>query len=878
LPENSITRISAGDPLHTPATVPLQPAGFEVEALVGSTVDGFRIVSMLGEGGSAVVFRAEREVGGATQTVALKLLRTGLFSSEAQRRFQREQNILTQLSHPNIAHLIDAGISVAGIPYIAVELVDGLTLTEYASRHRLVLAARLRLLADLARAVDAAHRALVVHRDLKPSNVLVNSAGQVKVLDFGIAKLLGDEIDTATQHIALTPAYAAPEQFHSGAVTTAVDVYALGVVAAELLLGARLGVDATLPRDTLEVDALRRGWRQLDHDLATILRTALASEPVARYASAQHFADDIEHFLHNEPIAARAPSALYRARKFVARHSLLVAVSGAFLISLFAALGLAVWQAGIAKEEARRANSVSRFVEGLFAPLRDGVAAGKQPSLTELVAQGVARIDQTPELGAAARVDLLLLFARVNDYLNERDRMQALTTRASALADAELGIEHPLAIEALVSRALAGLRQSNYDQVGPLFAQAEQRMRASGVRGESWIRAHDGMSQMANDLGKPAQAVEYARISLAERIEIAGPDSDEAMGGHANVAFALEGIGDFTEAAKAYARVYQSRVALLGADNGRSAGTLGSLGAAELMAGELLKAQHDLRAAMQVFDGLGGKPRAGHVAVAQQACTVETVLGSRMAQAACAHAVELARASEDPPGNSVARALRVQGVQMLQNGDLEAAKLALDESAAMFTADAPANWRGRTDIAAGELALLRGDNGEASERLSRGIERLGAGYPPYLPRYGSALLALACAGVQTPHCLTHASAQAVSALDSDPYGWNALLLPAHIAVARIDLVAGDAKAATARLREAIREAQTQGLADDQRYLLSAQLWLAVSSVDSANCGVSRALARPVLGLIRDRQLTTDAGLREPISALQVSSCPAELAR
>ncbi len=425
------------DVLSTPAPIwPPTPAPtpFEADALIGSRVGEFELISILGQGGSAVVFRARRARGGARQHVALKLMRHGLFSHEAQRRFHREQSLLAQLSHPNIAHLIDAGISEAGVPFIAVELVDGLTLTDYAAIHELDLRARLQLLVQLCHTVDYAHRALVVHRDLKPSNVLVSTRGEIKVLDFGVAKWLSDTLTTATHEIALTPSYAAPEQFQSGMPSTSVDVYALGVIASELLLGARLGVDGSLPRDGLQAEKLADELRHLDRDLYTILRTALAGEARARYPSARGLADDIDRFLQQRPILARAPSARYRLRKFLARHRALVAISSGFLIVLMAAVGLALWQAGVAREEARRARSVSDFVSDLFAPLRDGISQAKQPSLSELVAQGVIRMDQTANLSPTAKVELLFLFARLSANLNEHEQARQLRERAQALA------------------------------------------------------------------------------------------------------------------------------------------------------------------------------------------------------------------------------------------------------------------------------------------------------------------------------------------------------------------------------------------------------------------------------------------------------------
>ena len=224
----------------------------------GTHIGPFVLIEKLGEGGSSIVYRAEREQAGVRQTVALKLLRRGLYSEEERHRFRHERLALAQLRHAGIARLIEGGVTDTGVPYIALELIDGETITAHARNRHLNLRQRLELFVGVCRAVEAAHRALIVHRDLKPSNVLVTRDGEVKLLDFGIAKLLDIESDadaTHTQHAVLTPAYAAPEQFTRGAITTATDVYALGVLLGELVTGRRREPgDTRSPSATIDDD------------------------------------------------------------------------------------------------------------------------------------------------------------------------------------------------------------------------------------------------------------------------------------------------------------------------------------------------------------------------------------------------------------------------------------------------------------------------------------------------------------------------------------------------------------------------------------------------------------------------------------------------
>jgi eukaryotic-like serine/threonine-protein kinase len=440
----------------------MRPKADEVETMVGKQVGGFRIEALLGQGGSAVVFKAQRTVAGAHQIVALKILRHGLFTNESQRRFEREINILAQLSHPGIARLIDAGISEAGIPYMATELVDGVTLTAYANTQSLSVPARLRLLAQLGRAVDAAHRALIVHRDLKPSNILVTASGAVKVLDFGIAKLLNEEGNTETAHIALTPGYAAPEQYHSGVVTTAADVYALGVIAGELLLGERLGADASPPRDTDQASELKSNLRRLDPDIITMLRTALAGEPSRRYISAQHFADDIERFLANQPIAARTPSRGYSLQKFIARHRIGVVLSSVFLTSVLMALGVAIYQAKLAREQAARADSLRKFMFDAFADAEPSVPRAGPATVIDAVKRAVVATASEQGTDPRARLELRASLAHVLQAQGDLEGAAKIYQSALQPSIDLLGADHPETLELRFALAYNEFTRADY--------------------------------------------------------------------------------------------------------------------------------------------------------------------------------------------------------------------------------------------------------------------------------------------------------------------------------------------------------------------------------------------------------------------------------
>ncbi|MFQ5572464.1 MAG: serine/threonine protein kinase, partial [Rhodothermales bacterium] len=372
----------------------------------------YQVVRELGRGGMGAVFLAERADGQFEQQVALKLIKRGMDSDAILRRFLRERQILAHLRHENIARLLDGGVSDEDRPYFAMEYIDGLPLPDYCDTHRLDVEARLRLFQDVCRAVQYAHRSLIVHRDLKPSNMLVTEDGTVKLLDFGIAKLLDPEAQSGATALteaglrAMTPEYAAPEQVRGEPVTTATDVYTLGVVLYELLTGHRPyqferrepkaiarvinDVEPELPstavrRETdiqhtdgttetvtpLSVSRARstqpdRLRRRLSGDLDTVVLKALRKEPERRYASAEAFVEDIRRHLAGLPVLAQKDTLAYRASKFVRRHTVGVVFATALgLLTLGSAVVMALQQAETMREAAK-AEEVKSFVMSLF--------------------------------------------------------------------------------------------------------------------------------------------------------------------------------------------------------------------------------------------------------------------------------------------------------------------------------------------------------------------------------------------------------------------------------------------------------------------------------------------------------------------------------
>jgi len=366
------------------------------ETLQPDTLIGnYKLIRELGRGGMGTVWLAERHDNQLNRQVALKLPYVGPLQANLVARFVRERDILAALTHPHIARLYDAGASADGQPFLAMEYVEGKPINEYCDQHYDDLNQRIALFLQVLHAVKYAHANLVIHRDLKPNNILVTREGQVKLLDFGIAKLIdnGDAGQTALTQLGgrvLTPDYASPEQVIDGSISTASDVYSLGVVLFELLSGQRpyklkRDTRAALEEAILHVDApqlskvdinaqavetrsttIKKLRKQLAGDIEVILLTALKKNPSERYASIDTFAQDLERYLNNLPVLAQPDKLWYRTRKFVSRNRYAVGGVAAIAVALLVGSGVALWQAHRAKLEAQRAQAVRVFLVKLF--------------------------------------------------------------------------------------------------------------------------------------------------------------------------------------------------------------------------------------------------------------------------------------------------------------------------------------------------------------------------------------------------------------------------------------------------------------------------------------------------------------------------------
>lgn len=508
----------------------------------------YSLLRELGRGGMGAVFLAQRSDGAYFRQVALKLPHPHLLLGRSRGRFERERDILAGLKHPNIAPLLDAGITTGGQPYLALEWVEGEIITAWCAARRASLEARVELICQVASAVHYAHGRLVVHRDIKPSNVLVTSEGRVQLLDFGIAKWLEGETTpanaalTAEGESLATPHYAAPEQFFpGGAITVGTDVYAMGVLLFELLAGktpppvsqragfpsrealaeapllsrsAEPGHAATLGRTPAALVNALKG------DLDAILAKALALDPAARYASAEAMADDLRRFLNHQPIAARHIGRLALAGKFLRRHRIGSSLVAALLLAILVGAAGILWQAEQKAHEARRATAMRDFLIDIFAG-GDPRVAGSRPrgetTIRELVEHAAAKIDRGLTEDPETRLALLDLVTKTYLYLDEPELARKYIRLATTEAAPALPPRHPKRCDAMIFEIFIDLRLQDRAAATRHLAELDAHLESNGLarsrhRADYYLAMAD-LAQLEGDGARREEALlEATRI------------------------------------------------------------------------------------------------------------------------------------------------------------------------------------------------------------------------------------------------------------------------------------------------------------------------------------------------------------------------------
>ena len=560
------------DFLKTSAMFSLRQLNPQLDAMIGRRLGPYQVTDLLGIGGMGEVYRAFRADDEYKKQVAIKLVRAGQDSASVFGRFKNERQILASLDHPNIARLLDGGTTNEGVPYLAMELVEGLPIDEYCDGRKLDITERLHLFTGVCAAVQYAHSRLIVHRDLKPGNILVTAEKQPKLLDFGIAKILdpgvlGEESSaTMTMLRVLTPAYASPEQVRGGTITTSSDVYSLGVILYELLTGhhpypvkarspdaishavlevepekpssvvrrAEAGAGLNQPEITAaSVSAVREGTpdklrKRLSGDLDNIVLMALRKEPERRYASVEQLSEDIRRHLERLPVSACKGTLSYRASKFISRHKASVAAAAAVTITLLAGILITTREAQIARQQSEIAREQKARAEQRFSDLRqiansfmfefnDSIKdlAGSTPAQALLIQRSreyLDRLARDAKDDSSLQQELATAYIKLGDIQGnprKADLGDAVGARASY--GKALAILEPLQLAQSSNRSLQTQAASCYERLSLLSSaqQSTELLAKAAHIGEDLVAQNPGDVQLRRDL-----ATTYADLSL----------------------------------------------------------------------------------------------------------------------------------------------------------------------------------------------------------------------------------------------------------------------------------------------------------------------------------------------------------------------------
>ncbi|MEQ1604772.1 MAG: protein kinase [Pyrinomonadaceae bacterium] len=564
------------------------------DSIRGRHFGTYAIVREIGHGGMGAVYLAKRTDGEFEQEVALKIVRQSIAEQNMIERFRRERQILASLNHPNIAKLLDGGVSENGEPFLAMEFVEGLTISEYVSNRTLSINEILTLFIKVCSAAAYAHRNLVVHRDIKPGNILVTSAGEPKLLDFGLAKLIDESLGhdlttTRTEFRALTPAYASPEQLNGESITTSSDVYSLGVLLCELLTGQRpfklegmslneminavSTLEPELPSRTAAPNSKLRG------DLDNIILKALRNEPDRRYKSVEQFAEDIQRYLSGLPVLARSDTLYYRVSKFVMRHRIGVAAAALILITLMTGIALTVREK---RKADRRFNDVRQLANALVFEVDNEIQKGPTKGRAMIAKRALEYLDSLA-LESGNEFDLQLELAagylKVGDIQgkpyrpNLGDTVGAVASyqKAQVLLES-LTIANPSNLEArrylsLCYQSLGRVQQRNSEWDAALESERKAvylseglvatdpaNAQYSSLLADNYVQCGAALYQLGRGatVADHHQAIEYFRKALAihSSLSAAEPDNTEyryATGvDYEYVGIAFNRLGDMT--------------------------------------------------------------------------------------------------------------------------------------------------------------------------------------------------------------------------------------------------------------------------------------------------------------------------------------------
>lgn len=708
--------------LEQPAA-PVEPEDFP---RLGDRIGNYRLVDRIDAGGMGVVYLARRDNDSYEQDVAIKLIRplhlaaTAGFRQQIMARFEKERMLLAQLRHPNIARILDGGRTPAGLPWLAMEYIDGQALTTWCDRNAPGIRTRLRLFLKVCAAVQEAHRHLVIHRDLKPENILVDADGEPHLLDFGIARVLEEEADDTLGGTltAMTPAYASPEQVRRQSLTTASDVYSLGVLLYQLLAGRRPyeldgltpgQVEHTVcetPPPSLRTAPDARRPDGTDADLERIVAKAMHKDAARRYGTAQELAADLQRWLDGQPVQAHPDSRSYRLRKFVGRHATGVALASMALAAVLGAAGVAVWQAQQARRAADHLASTNAF---LLEVLRtsDPFEADSELTLSQALDAAAESIDTRfaglPALSAEVRFGIgYSMLSRWRLEQAEAQLTRALEESRVAFGERDIrtlrvreAIAYLLLVQGRNQEAEAGfleviaqLERSNLDDdilygvalanLGNLLLEREDYPRADAwlQRSLAWFEAHphapaNDRATLYSNLGHAAHGVEdldraerfygLAQEAMVMLYPDGNPDLAVLLNNRASLA---EERGDTKAAQDLYRESLAMRRKIFKNNHPMVVTALANTARMAMAHGEQEQAVTLAREAVAMANQVYTAPDSRHASAYNTLALAWLAAGDTPAAAAALHEAETLLAKVDDPFPTVAQALATTRTQL----------------------------------------------------------------------------------------------------------------------------------------------------------------------------------------------------------------------
>ena len=754
--------------------------------LVGKRLGPYRVVRRVGRGGTGSVYLAVRDDDEFQLRVALKVVRRGMASEEMLQRFRSERQILASIDHPNIARLLDGGSTEDGLPYFVMEYIEGEPLHEYCDSNRLQLGERIALFRSICDAVSLAHQNLVVHRDLKPGNILVTPDGVPKLLDFGIAKLLNPELSsdrrepTLMELRVMTPEYASPEQMQGKAVTTASDIYSLGVLLYELLTGHSPYALSNLPLHEMEFTVCTREpdrpsevveklteepgrdggvreitpesvararqstperlRRELNGDLDNIVLKALRKEPPRRYSSVEKLADDLANHLEGRPVAARPDTFSYRTGKFLRRHRVPAAIAATALVfgivltgTIFLQSRRVVAERDRAEHAAAEALAVSAFLQEVLAAADPIEGMGREVSVLDAIDEAVPRIGtsfvEQPGTEAAIRHTIGQTFARLGRF----DEADEQLLQALALRRQLLGNDH--AEIAATLNALGEVRydRGDFDGAERLYDEAlAMRRRLFGGQHAAVATSLDNLGNIYQEHGDDAAAEKAYRDALAIRRVELGPDHKDVAASLNNVATILHDREEYEAAEEMYMESLVIARRVLGESHPEVATSLNNLAVLLHDQQKLEEAEPVYREALAIArQTLGAQHPGVVVSINNLAVLLTDMQRFEEAEGLLDESLRISVVAWGEGAVQVGYVYRQMGSMELERGDTEVALDDYERALGILDTQLPTDHP--------EMIFAQAGRGRALTRLARyaaGEEGLLNAYNATLSRYG----------------------------------------------------------------------------------------------------------------------------------------------